>query len=59
VIINNLKHISKKLKPAGILFTTGILKEEKTKAKQALKEYFCIKETVTKAEWAAFYCIKK
>lgn len=59
VILNNLKQIYNKLKPEGKLFATGILNEEKRKVKDALKEYFVVKQTITKAQWAGFYCVKK
>jgi ribosomal protein L11 methyltransferase len=59
IIVNNLKNISKKLKPAGKLFASGILKEEKYRITKALREYFIIKNSYKKSEWLGFYCIKK
>ncbi len=56
IIIQNLKNISKKLKPNGKLFITGILKDEKKSIINELKKCrFEIKEIRDKAEWTGLY----
>lgn len=60
VIIPNLNNIYNKLKPAGKLFITGILIEEKPGLiNQINKAGFTILDNRDKAEWTGFYAIKK
>ncbi len=60
VVIPNLGNIYSKLKPGGKLFITGILNEESEELINNLTaNNFVMKELRSKAEWSAFYCIKK
>ena len=60
IIIPNLEIIYEKLKSNGKLFITGILKEETEMMINALTENnFLMKELKQKAEWSAFYAVKK
>lgn len=60
VIVPNLKRMYKKLKPNGKLFITGILKEETEEMIGELtKHNFIMKDLRQKAEWSAFYALRK
>ena len=60
IIIPNMKIMHSKLKSGGKLFITGILKEEtETLINELTNNNFLMKELKQKAEWSAFYAIKK
>ena len=60
VILKNLGIIRSKLKPAGKLFLTGILKNEQIKLRKAIEDNdMSVIEIRKKAEWIAFYCKTK
>jgi ribosomal protein L11 methyltransferase len=60
VIVPNLKLMRRKLKPNGKLFITGILKDETEEMLTELtKHNFIMKNLKQKAEWSAFYAVKK
>lgn len=60
IIIPNLPLMNSKLKPGGKIFITGILKEETETLINALTENnFMMKELKQRAEWSAFYAVKK
>jgi ribosomal protein L11 methyltransferase len=57
VILKNLGIIRSKLKPGGKLFLTGILKNERNKLINSIKENdMSVIEIRKKADWIAFYC---
>ena len=60
IIIPNMKIMHSKLKSGGKLFITGILKEEtETLINELTNNNFLMKELKQKAEWSAFYAVKK
>jgi len=60
IIIPNLPLMNSKLKTGGKIFITGILKEETETLINALTENnFMMKELKQRAEWSAFYAVKK
>lgn len=60
IIIPNLPLMNSKLKPGGKIFITGILKEETETLINALTENnFMMEELKQRAEWSAFYAVKK
>ncbi|RPI13804.1 MAG: 50S ribosomal protein L11 methyltransferase [Ignavibacteriae bacterium] len=60
VITENMMHLKDKLKRGGKLIITGILHEENDELTKAIKDSgFKLIETREKAEWLAYYAIKK
>lgn len=60
IIIPNLPLMNSKLKTGGKIFITGILKEETETLINALTENnFMMEELKQRAEWSAFYAVKK
>lgn len=60
IIIPYLGNMYNKLKPGGKIFITGILKEETEELINNLtKHNFLMKELIQRAEWSAFYAIRK
>ncbi len=60
VIVPNLRYMKEKLKTNGKVFITGILSEETEELINELTNHgFIMKDLRQKAEWSAFYAIKK
>jgi ribosomal protein L11 methyltransferase len=60
VITSNIESIKEKLKKKGKLLITGILHNENDEIMNCLKKNgFILKETRSKAEWLAYYAVKK
>lgn len=60
VIIENMEHISGKIKPNGKLFLSGILLSEDQEILEYLTQYyFEIQDIISSAEWIGIYAVKR
>ena len=60
VIIENIEHISGKIKPNGKLFLSGILLTEDQEILEYLTQYyFEIQDIISSAEWIGIYAVKR
>ena len=60
VIIDNIEHISKKIKPNGKLFLSGILLSEDQEILEYLTQYyFEVQDITSSAEWIGIYAVKR
>lgn len=60
VIIENIEHISDKIKPNGKLFLSGILLSEDQEILEYLTQYyFEIQDIISSAEWIGIYAVKR
>jgi len=60
VIIENIEHISGKIKPNGKLFLSGILLSEDQEILEYLTQYyFEIQDIISSAEWIGIYAVKR
>lgn len=59
VIIENIEHISGKIKPNGKLFLSGILLSEDQEILEYLTQYyFEVQDIISSAEWIGIYAVK-
>lgn len=60
VIIENIEHISGKIRPNGKLFLSGILLSEDQEILEYLTQYyFEIQDIISSAEWIGVYAVKR
>ncbi|HMS35012.1 MAG TPA: 50S ribosomal protein L11 methyltransferase [Ignavibacteria bacterium] len=60
VIIENIEHISGKIKPNGKLFLSGILLSEDQEILEYLTQYyFEVQDIISSAEWIGIYAVKR